>query len=41
MRRSKINRENLQEFAIIEDNVFENIIVLENKRYVYVPVMKV
>ncbi len=38
MSRGKIGRENVQPFAVIEDNVFENTIVLENKGYAYMPV---
>lgn len=38
MSRGKIGKENVQPFAVIEDNVFENIIVLENKGYAYMPV---
>jgi len=37
MSRGRIGRE-MQPFAVIEDNVFENIIVLENKGYAYMPV---
>ena len=38
MERGKIAKDNVQPFAVIEDNVFENTIVLENKGYAYMPV---
>ncbi|MHB9117032.1 MAG: DsrE family protein [Burkholderiales bacterium] len=38
MDRGKIEKDNVQPFAVIEDNVFENTIILENKGYAYMPV---
>ncbi|MCL4492629.1 MAG: DsrE family protein [Nitrospirae bacterium] len=38
MQRGKIDKENVQPFAVIEDNVFENTIVLQNRGYAYMPV---
>lgn len=38
MKRGKISKENVQSFAVIEENVFENTIVLENNGYAYMPV---
>ena len=38
MKRAKIEHSNVQPFATIQDNVFENLIVLQNKGYAYMPV---
>jgi intracellular sulfur oxidation DsrE/DsrF family protein len=38
MKRAKIEHANVQPFATIQDNVFENLIVLQNKGYAYMPV---
>lgn len=38
MKRGKIEHSNVQPFATIQDNVFENLIVLQNKGYAYMPV---
>ena len=38
MKRAKIQHTNVQPFATIQDNVFENLIVLQNKGYAYMPV---
>lgn len=38
MKRAKIEHTNVQPFATIQDNVFENLIVLQNKGYAYMPV---
>lgn len=38
--RGKIAKDNVQPFAVIEDNVLENLIVLQNKGYAYMPVHK-
>ncbi len=38
MKRGKIEDKNVQPFAVIENNVWENITVLQNKGYAYMPV---
>jgi intracellular sulfur oxidation DsrE/DsrF family protein len=38
MKRGKIEDKNVQPFAVIESNVWENITVLQNKGYAYMPV---
>jgi len=38
MKRGKIDDKNIQPFAVIEKNVWENITVLQNKGYAYMPV---
>lgn len=38
MDRGKIAKNNVAPFAVIEDNVWENTIVLENKGYAYMPI---
>jgi intracellular sulfur oxidation DsrE/DsrF family protein len=38
MKRSKIEDRNVQPFAVIESNVLENIVVLQNRGYAYMPV---
>ena len=38
MKRGKIEDKNVQPFAVIESNVWENIAVLQNKGYAYMPV---
>ena len=38
MKRTQIDGSNVQPFATIQDNVFENLIVLQNKGYAYMPV---
>ncbi len=38
LKRAKIKHENVRDFAVIQDNVFENLIVLQNKGYSYMPV---
>lgn len=38
LKRAKIKHENVRDFAVIEKNVFENLIVLQNKGYAYMPV---
>ena len=38
MKRAKIGHDNVQPFATIQDNVFENLIVLQNKGYAYMPI---
>jgi len=38
MKRGKIEHKNVQPFAVIESNVWENITVLQNKGYAYMPV---
>ena len=38
MKRAKIEHSNVQAFATIQDNVFENLIVLQNKGYAYMPI---
>lgn len=38
MSRGKIDKSNVQPFAVIQDNVFENSITLQNKGYAYMPV---
>ena len=38
MKRAKIQHTNVQPFATIQDNVYENLIVLQNKGYAYMPV---
>jgi intracellular sulfur oxidation DsrE/DsrF family protein len=38
MKRAKIEDKNVQPFAVIESNVWENITVLQNKGYAYMPV---
>jgi intracellular sulfur oxidation DsrE/DsrF family protein len=38
MKRGKIEQDNVQPFAVIQDNVFENTILLQNKGYAYMPV---
>ena len=38
MKRGKIEDKNVQPFAVVEENVWENIIVLQNKGYAYMPV---
>jgi intracellular sulfur oxidation DsrE/DsrF family protein len=38
MKRAKIEHSNVQPFATIQDNVFENLIVLQNRGYAYMPV---
>jgi intracellular sulfur oxidation DsrE/DsrF family protein len=38
MKRSKIEDKNVQPFAVIESNVLENIVVLQNRGYAYMPV---
>lgn len=38
MKRAKIKPSNVQPFAAIQENVFENLIVLQNKGYAYMPV---
>lgn len=38
MKRAKIEHSNVQPFATIQDNVFENLIVLQNKGYAYMAV---
>ena len=37
MKRGKIEDKNVQPFAVIESNVLENIVVLQNKGYAYMP----
>ena len=38
MKRGRVEPSNVQPFATIQDNVFENLIVLQNKGYAYMPV---
>lgn len=38
MRRANIKSDNVQPFAVIQKNVLENLIVLQNKGYAYMPV---
>lgn len=38
MFRTKVKRENVQPFVTVQDNVWENLIVLQNKGYAYMPV---
>lgn len=38
--RGRIAKDNVQPFAVIEGNVLENLIVLQNKGYAYMPVDK-
>lgn len=38
LNRAKIKDENVRDFAVIQKNVFENLIVLQNKGYAYMPV---
>ena len=38
LHRGEIKNENVMPFAVIEDNVWENTIILQNKGYAYMPV---
>lgn len=38
LKRGKIAKSNVRDFAVIQKNVFENLIVLQNKGYAYMPV---
>ncbi|MEJ2345924.1 MAG: DsrE family protein [Gammaproteobacteria bacterium] len=38
MKRAKIKHDNVRPYAVIEDNVFENLIALQAKGYAYMPV---
>ena len=38
LKRAKIAHSNVRDFAVIQDNVFENLIVLQNKGYAYMAV---
>lgn len=40
MSRTSVGKDNVQPFAVIADNVLENIVVLQNKGYAYMPVDK-
>jgi intracellular sulfur oxidation DsrE/DsrF family protein len=38
LKRAKIKHSNVRDFAVIQENVFENLIVLQNKGYAYMAV---